>query len=130
MVLVDTSVWVDYFNGVGTPESNVLDRLVGSGYLLTGDLIHAELLQGFIRDAEYRRAQDLLAAIPYADLVGREVALATAENYRRLRARGITIRKTIDVIIGTFCILHDHELLHADRDFDPMEKYLDLRVRR
>ena len=130
MVLVDTSVWVDYFNGTDTPESNILDSLVGSGTLLTGDLILAELLQGFARNADYRRAQVLLAEIPYADLVGREVALATAENYRHLRARGITIRKTIDVIIGTFCILHGHELLHADRDYDAMEKHLGLRVLR
>jgi predicted nucleic acid-binding protein len=130
MVLVDTSVWVDYFNGADTPESDELDNLIGSGSLLMGDLVLAELLQGFTRESDYRRARDLLAEIPYVDLVGKEVALATAENYRRLRARGTTIRKTIDVIIGTFCVLHDHELLHADRDFDPMEKHLGLRVRR
>jgi predicted nucleic acid-binding protein len=130
MVLVDTSVWVDYFNGADTPESDKLDSLIGSGHLLMGDLILAELLQGFTRESDYRRARDLLAEIPYVDLVGKQVALVTAENYRRLRTRGAAVRKTIDVIIGTFCILHDHELLHADRDFDPMEKHLGLRVRR
>lgn len=129
MVLVDTSVWVDYFNGIDSPQSNELDRLIGSGHLLIGDLILTELLQGFARDTDYRRARDLLADLPYADLAGREVAILAAGNFRDLRSRGITVRKTIDVIIGTFCILNDHELLHADRDFDAIERYLGLRVR-
>jgi len=128
MVLVDTSVWVDFFNGIDTAEANELDRLVGSGRILTGDLILAELLQGFVRPADYRRARNLLMDVPYADLVGRDVALASADNYRTLRRRGITVRKTIDVIIGTFCIANDHELLHSDRDFDPMEEALGLRI--
>jgi predicted nucleic acid-binding protein len=128
MVLIDTSVWVDYFNGVDTAETNSLDRLLGSGRVLIGDLILAELLQGFARDSDYRRAQDLLRDVPYADLVGRNVAIAAADNYRRLRSRGITVRKTIDVIIGTFCVLRNHELLHCDRDFDPLEEVLGLRV--
>lgn len=128
MVLVDTSVWVDFFNGVESIEVDTLDALLGSGRIVIGDLILAEILQGFARDADYRRAGKLLADVPYADLVGREVALAAADNYRRLRNRGITVRKTIDVIIGTFCILNDHELLHCDRDFDPMEEALGLRI--
>lgn len=128
MVLVDTSVWVDFFNGVDTPEVDRLDRLLGTGRILIGDLILAEILQGFARDADYRRARDLLAELQYADLVGRDVALAAAKNYRSLRDRGVTVRKTIDVIIGTFCIINDHELLHSDRDFDPMEDALGLRV--
>lgn len=130
MVLVDTSVWVDFFNGVKSVEANTLDGLLGSGRILIGDLILTETLQGFARDADYRRAGNLLADVPYADLVGREVALAAADNYRRLRSRGITVRKTIDVIIGTFCIVNDHELLHSDRDFDPMEQALGLRIHR
>ena len=128
MVLVDTSVWVDFFNGVESIQVITLDALLGSGRILIGDLILAEILQGFARDADYRRAGNLLADIPYADLVGRQVAVAAADNYRRLRSRGITVRKTIDVMIGTFCILNDHELLHSDRDFDPMEQALGLRV--
>jgi predicted nucleic acid-binding protein len=128
VVLVDTSVWVDFFNGVESIQVNTLDALLGSGRILIGDLILAEILQGFARDADYRRAGNLLADIPYADLVGRQVAVAAADNYRRLRSRGITVRKTIDVVIGTFCILNDHELLHSDRDFDPMEQALGLRV--
>lgn len=130
MVLVDTSVWVDFFNGVESVEANTLDGLLGSGRILIGDLILAEILQGFARDADYRRAGNLLADVPYADLVGREVALAAADNYRRLRSRGITVRKTTDVIIGTFCIVNDHELLHSDRDFDPMEQALGLHIHR
>jgi predicted nucleic acid-binding protein len=128
MVLVDTSVWVDYFNGVQTPQTNQLDRLLGSGRLLTGDLILAELLQGFARDADYRTARKLLLDLPCVDLVGRESALVAAEYYRRLRKRGVTVRKTIDVLIGAYCIRRGHALLHADREFDPMVQHLGLHV--
>ena len=127
-MLVDTSVWVDYFNGVATTQSNQLDELLGSGRILLGDLILAELLQGFASDKGYRRARDLLLDLPYADLVGKSVALAAADNYRKLRSRGFTVRKTIDVIIGTYCVLNGHDLLHSDRDFDAMEQNLGLRV--
>ena len=128
MVLVDTSVWVDYFNGVDTPRTERLDQLLGSGRLLTGDLILAELLRGFPKDADYRTARRLLLELPCAELVGRDNALRAADYYRRLRKRGVTVRKTIDVLIGTYCIQHGHELLHADRDFDSMQRHLGLRV--
>ena len=128
MVLVDTSVWVDYFNGLETPPTERLDRLLGSGRQLTGDLILAELLQGFAKDADYRTARRLLLELPCAELVGRDNALRAADYYRRLRKRGVTVRKTIDVLIGTYCIQHGHELLHADRDFDSMQRHLGLRV--
>jgi predicted nucleic acid-binding protein len=128
MVLVDTSVWVDYFNGLETPRTDRLDQLLGSGRLLTGDLILAELLQGFAKDADYRTARRLLLELPCAELVGRDNALRAADYYRRLRKRGATVRKTIDVLIGTYCIQHGHELLHADRDFDSMQRHLGLRV--
>ena len=128
MVLVDTSVWVDYFNGLETPRTDRLDQLLGSGRLLTGDLILAELLQGFVKDADYRTARRLLLELPCAELVGRDHALRAADYYRRLRKRGVTVRKTIDVLIGTYCIQHGHELLHADRDFDSMQRHLGLRV--
>ena len=127
-MLVDTSVWVDYFNGVNAPTTNLLDRLLGSGRLLIGDLILAEILQGFTSEAGYRRARDLLVDIPCADLVGKQLAVAAADHNRKLRAQGVTVRKTIDVLIGTFCILRSHELLHADRDFEPMEQHLGLRI--
>ena len=128
MVLVDTSVWVDYFNGLETPRTDRLDQLLGSGRLLTGDLILAELLQGLAKDADYRTARRLLLELPCAELVGRDNALRAADYYRRLRKRGVTVRKTIDVLIGTYCIQHGHELLHADRDFDSMQRHLGLRV--
>ena len=128
MVLVDTSVWVDYFNGLETPRTKRLDQLLGSGRLLTGDLILAELLQGFAKDADYRTARRLLLELPCAELVGRDNALRAADYYRRLRKQGVTVRKTIDVLIGTYCIQHGHELLHADRDFDSMQRHLGLRV--
>jgi len=130
VVLIDTSVWVDYFNGVATRQSDRLDQLLGTGEVLIGNLILAEILQGFTRDADYRRARTLLLELPYADLSGREVALQAAASYRTLRARGITVRKTVDMIIGTFCILSGHSLLHADRDFDAIERHLGLRIDR
>lgn len=130
MVLVDTSVWVDYFNGADTTEANALDELLGSGRVLIGDLIITEILQGFARDADFRQARNLLADVPYSNLAGLDVALAAADNYRKLRSRGVTVRKTIDVLIGTFCVANDHELLHSDRDFDAMEKVLGLRIYR
>jgi predicted nucleic acid-binding protein len=128
LVLVDTSVWIDYFNGVTSLQTDRLDALLGSGTIMIGDLILTEVLQGFVRDAAFRRARALLDYIPCAGLVGPQVALEAAMNFRVLRRRGVTVRKTIDVIIGTFCIVHDHELLHADRDFVPMARYLGLRL--
>ena len=120
MILVDSSVWIDYFNGRATPETDRLDALLGGDELLTGDLIWAEVLQGFRDDSDFERARRALAAIPCANLAGQDVALASAQNYRRLRQSGITVRRTIDVIIATFCIRNDHALLHADRDFEVM----------
>jgi hypothetical protein len=128
MVLVDTSVWVDYFNGVRSAQTDQLDALLGTGTILTGDLILAELLQGFARDSDFRRARSLLLQLPYADLAGKEVALEAARLYRSLRTKGVTVRKTVDMFIGTFCVLTGHELLHADRDFDVLEKHCGLRV--
>ena len=128
MIVVDTSVWIDYFNGAATPEVEILDRRLGAEPLMIGDLILAEVLQGFRSDADFNRARQMLAALEFSPMVGRRVALAGAQNYRALRSRGVTVRKTIDVIIGTFCILNRHRLLHCDRDFDPMEVHLGLRT--
>ena len=128
MILVDSSVWIDYFNGRRTPHTDRLDGLLGGEELLTGDLIVAEVLQGFRHDREFERARDALEQLPYADMVGRELALTSAQNYRLLRQRGITIRKTIDVMIATFCIRNRHVLLHGDRDFAPMTAHLGLRT--
>ncbi len=128
MILVDSSVWIDFFNGRITRETDELDRLLGREVLLTGDIILAEVLQGFRRDADFRRAHALLGRLAYADMLGREVALKAAENYRALRRKGVTVRKTIDVMIASFCLRHGHTLLHADRDFELMRQRLRLRT--
>jgi predicted nucleic acid-binding protein len=126
MILVDSSVWIDYFSGVANTKTDRLDALLGQENILMGDIIMAEVLQGFASDIEFKRAQNLLALLPFREMLGREVALQTARNYRALRKQGVTVRKTVDVMIGTFCILNNIPLLHKDRDFDPMEKWLGL----
>ena len=128
MILVDSSVWIDYFNATAMRETDLLDDLLGREPLLTGDLIMAEVLQGFRRDADYRRAKAALDLLVYEPMVGREIALASARNYRKLRAAGVTVRKTIDMLIATFCLERRHSLLHADRDFDAIEEHLGLSV--
>ncbi len=128
MILVDSSVWVDYFNGRTTRETSVLDDLLARELLLTGDIILAEVLQGFRRESHFRRAKRLFDGLAFQEMLGREVALLTARNYRALRTRGVTVRKTIDVMIASFCIRHRHRLLHSDRDFDAMVEHLGLRT--
>lgn len=128
MILVDTSVWIDYFNGRASPETDLLDLLLRTERLLTGDLILAEVLQGFRRDADFERARELLSTLEFSPMAGREIAIAAAQNYRKLRSEGITVRKTMDAIIATFCIQRRHTLLHSDRDFDGFEQHLGLDV--
>ena len=126
MIVVDTSVWIDYFNGVHTRETDVLDTALGNQEILVGDLILTKILQGFRRDADFTRAQQLFSAFPIVTMLGPELAVRSAEHYRALRTRGVTVRKTIDVMIGTYCIAHDLPLLYADRDFDFMVRHLGL----
>jgi predicted nucleic acid-binding protein len=128
VILVDSSVWIDFFNGQDTRQTDLLDGLLGEEEVLIGDLIYVEVLQGFRREREFQRAKHALDALPLADLLGREIALASAMNYRALRQRAITVRGTIDVIIATFCVQNGHILLHADRDFEPMREHLGLRT--
>ena len=128
MILVDSSVWIDYFNAVATRETDLLDDLLGREPILTGDLIMAEVLQGFRSDADFRQAKAALDTLHYEPMVGREIALASARNFRRLRVQGVTIRKTMDMIIATFCMERRHSLLHSDRDFDAIEIHLGLAV--
>jgi predicted nucleic acid-binding protein len=128
VILVDSSVWIDFFNGRESRETGLLALLLRRRILLTGDLILAEVLQGFRHKWDMETARRALLSLPYADLVGQEVALASVQNYRLLRRKGITARKTIDVIIATFCIRNGHVLLHADRDFEPMAEHLGLRT--
>ncbi len=128
MILVDSSVWIDYFNGLATRQTDRLDELLGSDLLLTGDIILAEVLQGFRNDRDFGRAKRALDGLEFRAMLGRDIALKSAANYRALRAQGVTVRKTIDMLIATFCIENGHELLHADRDFDPIERHLGLRT--
>ncbi len=130
MIVVDTSAWIDYFNGVEAPHTRVLDFDLQHSRIVTGDLIIAELLQGFKTDKDFQSARRLLACLEYRDMVGREVAIEAASNYRKLRKKGITIRKTMDMLIATFCIRNNMALIHNDRDFDALEEHLKLRVRR
>jgi predicted nucleic acid-binding protein len=128
MILVDSSVWIDYFNGQTTWQTNMLDSLLSNVPILMGDLILTEILQGFRSDNDYESAKSYLTILPFHEIGGYQVAVNSAQNYRTLRKKGITVRKTIDIIIGTFCILKDLSLLHDDRDFTPMVDHLSLKV--
>ena len=128
MILVDSSVWIDYFNGEITHQTAILDRLLGAQPLFVGDLILAEVLQGFDADKDFDRARKLMQSFDLIELGGRQVAVQAARNFRTLRSKGVTVRKTIDVLIATKCLMAGIELLHDDRDFDPFEKHLGLRV--
>lgn len=128
MILVDSSVWIDYFNGNKTPQTDWLDSALGNTPLIIGDLILTEVLQGFQSDKDFQTAKDLLWSIPFLPMGGQDIALESAMNYRLLRKKGVTVRKTIDVMIGTFCIHYHLPLLHDDRDFDPMVKFLGLEI--
>ncbi len=127
-LLVDSSVWIDYFNGVQTSQTDFLDHSFGHREIVVGDLILTEVLQGFGREEDFEVAREALLKFPLLDMVGARAALKSAGNFRQLRSRGITVRKTIDSLIATFCIEHDLELLHTDRDFDPFEEHLGLKV--
>ena len=126
MILVDSSVWVDYFRGVDSAEADKLDGLLGVEQVVAGDLILTEVLQGFITEREFNQGRKLLASLPMVPLVGEEIAIQAARNFRKLRTLGITIRKTIDTLIATSCIEKDIALLYSDRDFDPFVQHLGL----
>jgi predicted nucleic acid-binding protein len=126
MVLADTSIWIDYFRGADSAQTDRLNELLDSERVAIGDLIIVELLQGFRTKSQIAAAREIISRLEYFDLAGKEIAFKAAENYRILRKAGITIRKTIDVIIGTFCIENQFKLLHNDRDFEPMKNYLGL----
>lgn len=127
MILVDSSVWIDFFRGAVTPQTERLDGLLGSEPLVVGDLILAEVLQGFSSERDFNQARKLLTALDVVELGGQEMAIQAARNFRALRARGVTIRKTIDTLIATRCIESDYSLLFSDRDFDPFVEHLGMR---
>jgi len=127
VILVDSSVWIDYFRGSPTPQCERLDALLEAEPLAIGDLILVEVLQGFTSDKAFKQATKLLTSLAVTDLGGRDIAIQAAKNFRALRALGITVRKTIDTVIATRCIESGFTLLHADRDFEPFVTHLGLR---
>ncbi|OGV06632.1 MAG: twitching motility protein PilT [Stygiobacter sp. RIFOXYC12_FULL_38_8] len=129
MILVDSSVFIDYFNGINNWHTDELNALLGNELVITGDYILAEVLQGFRNDKDYKIAKEVMQSFPCFSICSEELAIKSAENFRYLRTKGITIGKTVDLIIGTFCIENDLELLHRDKDFELMGQYLNLKIR-
>jgi hypothetical protein len=128
LILVDSSVWIDYFNGTITTQTEMLDGLLGRQPLAIGDLILTEVLQGFDQERDFNQARKMLTSLMVVELGGQEIAIQAAKNFRALRRLGVTPRKTIDTVIATRCIESRYDLLHSDRDFDPFVKHLGLRV--
>ena len=126
MIFVDSSVWVDYFNGTQSAETDCLDSLLGKEPVGLGDVVLLEVLQGFRSEQDYKIAKDLLTALTVFTLGGQEMAIKSADNFRLLRKKGITVRKTIDVLIATFCISKNLPLLHSDKDFESFHQHLKL----
>ena len=127
MILVDSSVWIDYFRGVATPQTDRLDALLGTEPLATGDIVLTEVLQGFDLERDFDSALRLLTLLSVIEIVGHDVAVQAARNFRVLRSQGVTVRKTIDTLIATRCIMGGHVLLYSDRDFDPFVAHLGLK---
>jgi predicted nucleic acid-binding protein len=126
-MIVDSGVWIDYFNGQATAQTDRLDQLLTNQPIAIGNLILTEVLQGFRQDSDYNTAKQLLTSLTIFNLLEADLAIKSADNFRTLRKQGITIRKTIDVIIASFCIENNHELLFADRDFQPFVQHLGLK---
>ena len=128
MILVDTSVWIDYFKGTITTQTQLLDSLLDHEFLAIGDLILTEVLQGFTNDRDFNEATKMLTSLIVVELGGQKIAIQAAKNFRTLCNLGVTVRKTIDTVIATRCIESGYDLLHNDRDFDPFAQHLGLRV--
>ena len=126
MIVVDSSVWIDYFNGVASTETDKLDALLGVEPLAVGDVVLAEVLQGFRLDADYKTAKSLMSSLIVVEMLGEANAIKCAEKYRALRKRGITVRKTVDVFIATYCIENKCPLLFQDKDFLPFVAHMGL----
>ena len=127
MIVVDSSVWIDYFTGNDSPEADHLDSLLGQELIAIGDLVLAEVLQGFRADKDFREARDLLLSFHVVNMLDTTIALKSAANFRALRKMGLTVRKTVDSIIATYCIENRFPLLHSDKDFQPFHKHLNLK---
>jgi predicted nucleic acid-binding protein len=128
LILVDSSVWIDYFRGKITPQTEILDRMLGHELLVIGDLILTEVLQGFPDERDFNEARKMLTSLIVVELCGQEIAIQAAKNFRSLRNLGVTVRKTINTVIATRCIESGYDLLHNDRDFDSLAEHLGLRV--
>ncbi len=130
MVVVDSSVWIDYFNGAPNEARAALRRLLDEGdvRLVVPDLVLFEVLRGFRHERDLRQARMLMESLSVEDTGGADMALAAAHHYRSLRAAGITVRSALDVLVASFCIERDYALLHRDRDFDSFEHQRGLRV--
>ncbi len=128
MVIVDTSAWIEYFrNGVPAVVEKV-DRSLDNDLVGIGDLVYCEVIQGIYSAREREEVSSLLLSLPRFRMVGFQIAGKSAANYRLLRSKGVTVRKTIDVLIGTFCVERGFELIHHDSDFDLMARHMGLRV--
>ena len=128
MLIVDSTVWVDYFNGVNNRQTDYLYEIADKTPILIGDLILVEVLQGFRDDTDFETARRIFGKFLQVEMVNPSLAVQSARNYRLLRRKGITVRKTIDSLIATYCIENEHNLLHNDSDFDGYEKHLGLSV--
>tara|TARA_R110002110_G_scaffold414983_1_gene647333 strand:- start:19466 stop:19858 length:393 start_codon:yes stop_codon:yes gene_type:complete len=126
VILVDSSVWIDYFLGNDTPQVEILDRSLGVRVVGLGDLVLTEVLQGFRSDKDYRIARSIMDELSLVEMLGKELAIKSAENFRKLRKMGITVRKTADVIIATYCIERSVPLLFSDKVFTPFVQHLQL----
>ena len=127
MILVDSTVWIDGLRGTDTPQVAFLQANIGQMPIVIGDLVLTEVLQGITNEAQARQTGKYLLKFPVVELGGEKNAIQAAHHFRHLRAKGYTIRKTIDLLIATWCIANDMALLHNDRDFDPFEQHLGLR---
>jgi predicted nucleic acid-binding protein len=128
MLIVDSTVWVDYFNGIKNQQTDYLHQIVDKTPIIIGDLILAEVLQGFRDDTDFETARRIFSEFLQVEMVNLDLAVQSARNYRLLRRKGITVRKTIDSLIATYCIENEHDLLHNDSDFDGYENHLGLSV--
>jgi len=128
MVIVDSTVWIDYLRGIENPQTDWLDRHFPSRRFALLDLILCEVLQGFSEQTAFSEVRNGLLRFQILPTGGVDLAIASAENFRTLRQKGYTVRKTIDCLIASFCLQNGHALLHRDRDFDPFEEVLDLKV--
>ncbi len=127
MIIVDSSVWIDYFIGRKTQGAEKLDSLLGEELVAIGDLMLTEVLQGFRADSDFRQARKLLLSLTIVNMLDTTIALKSAENFRILRKKGVTVRKNIDAIIATYCIENKYPLLHSDKDFQPFHDHFKLR---